>query len=414
MHVDSCDDASHSAFSMHRTSAELILAALAQVSALAASSPWGAYLAFNADVSWRGYATRVDPSTCVPTLPGIEYTHFIAAEDENTKVRTTTSLGDSGPDGKSIESIGFVQGNADIDLDGSYSCEHTNGLGLAALLSGMDDECIVVEHSLATSDDERRRCLLSYEATSGSLKSVLLLVERKGQAADPAPQGTLYSLCGTWRGDACVRSPTKATTSGRTKGFGNTGFGQAKSGGKKPSAESGGGDSLGSCRTAVFKAKLTYAWDGATNVARQLCVTSAFGEGGDLDAIRSTGSLVRAEGDYGEYESVSFVGDATRPTLLFLPSACHVLAPQQLPMDAKSGPFNMEFGAVLEPGESFGWRGYLPSDDKDTESDVDAEGYLPPLDPEGDTTAPRLARISRLYSGVGAFVSGSTSLCTAE
>ena len=30
-----------------------------------------------------------------------------------------------------------------------------------------------------------------------------------------------------------------------------------------------------------------------------------------MDAIRSTGSLIREEGDYGEYESVSFVGDAT-------------------------------------------------------------------------------------------------------
>ena len=399
--------------------------------ALSATTPWKSYLAYNADVGWRGYATLIDPRTAVPTLPGVTYSHFVASDEDEraAAVRTTTSVGAAGPDKKLEETVAYVGGNADIDLDGSYSCEHPDGLALATLLLNSAEESKktpaethrVIEHSLAVSDEERRRCLLSYSTTTGALDSVLLLVEKKGEAADVAAQSTLYSLVGTWRGDACVRSPTAAATSKAPRGFGKDRGGGGGFGGGGKQKDSSAPDSLGAFRTAVFKARLTYAWDGDTSVARQLCVTSSFGGGGDLDAIRSSGTLLREEGDYGEYESVRFVGDATLPTLLLLPAACHLLAPLQLPVASAGGgdlpdgpvPFSTEFGAVLEPGESFGWRGYQPSDDIGVQLE-EGEEELPPLDPEGDASAPRLVRSSRLYSAVGKLVSCTTSFCEAE
>ena len=99
-----------------------------------------------------------------------------------------------------------------------------------------------------------------------------------------------------------------------------------------------------------------------------------------------------------------------------LPAACHVIAPLKLPLADAAAPeasFQIEFGAVLEAGESFGWRGYMPSDDEGVEL-AEGETELPPLDPEGSSDAPRLVRISRLYSRLGQFASGTTSLCEAE
>ena len=40
------------------------------------AAQWKSYLAFNADIGWRGYATVIDPQTAVPNLPGVEYNHF--------------------------------------------------------------------------------------------------------------------------------------------------------------------------------------------------------------------------------------------------------------------------------------------------------------------------------------------------
>jgi hypothetical protein len=45
---------------------------------------------------------------------------------------------------------------------------------------------------------------------------------------------------------------------------------------------------------------------------------------------------------------------------------------------------------------------------------VDEDGMLPPIQPEGDEGAPRLVRVSRLYSALGRLASGTTSLCTLE
>ncbi len=61
-----------------------------------------------------------------------------------------------------------------------------------------------------------------------------------------------------------------------------------------------------------------------------------------------------------DHECVRFAGDAARPTMLMLPQGCYVIAPTLLPAGGaqESFPFSTEFGALLEPGEGFGWQGY--------------------------------------------------------
>ena len=69
--------------------------------------------------------------------------------------------------------------------------------------------------------------------------------------------------------------------------------------------------------------------------------------------------------------------------------------------------FTTEFGAVLAPGESFGWRGFTgAAQGEDDDEQVQQQQ-------EADDDSPRLVRIQRLYSGRSAFVSGTTSLLTA-
>ena len=162
---------------------------------------------------------------------------------------------------------------ADIDLDGSYSTEHADGLGLASLLLERDDEssasCLVVEHSLAVSDEERRRSLLVYG--DGELEAVILLAECKGGAPEPAAHSTLFSLVGAWSGDSCVRSAGAATQAFTQSSGGKNpfGFGGANKGGKE--AKKGASPAiLATRRTNVFKAALTYAWDGAATVHREV------------------------------------------------------------------------------------------------------------------------------------------------
>ena len=147
---------------------------------------------------------------------------------------------------------------------------------------------------------------------------------------------------------------------------------------------------------------------------------TTFGGENDLRPIRSTGKLEQHTGDFGDYERVRFeAGDRLQPTLTLLPAGCHVLAPLQLPVDGSDTgntddqdaqrSYSTEFGAVLEPGESFGWRGLQRSDKDDIDDDE-----LAAQEPDGSDDSPRLVRSARLYAGVGEFVSGSTSLCTAE
>ena len=362
-------------------------------------APWPSFRRFN-EGAWKGYAVIVDPATAVPRLPGIQYEHFVSADDpEKLAMRTyTTRDGDAE---KVTEDFNLDGTGLDIDLDGSYSTEHADGLGLASLLLERDDEssasCLVVEHSLAVSDEERRRSLLVYG--DGELEAVILLAECKGGAPEPAAHSTLFSLVGAWSGDSCVRSAGAATQAFTQSSGGKNpfGFGGANKGGK----EAKGGASpaiLATRRTNVFKAALTYAWDGAATVMRQLQVTSFGNEA--LDAIRTSGTLQTVGGDFGEYESVAFSGDPLEPTLLLLPAGCHLIAPRKLPAASAPTTYSTEFGAMLEAGESFGWRGFTGGE----------EGAA---SQEQDEDSARLVRIQRLYSG-GAFVSGTTSLLTAQ
>ena len=369
--------------------------ASARVHAATDDEHWVAFSKFNAMVAWTGTATVINPLTAEPSQQ-VAYEHFVASVPGAPRIIKTTTTTASGT--RSEETVNLSTSGLDVDLDGSYSAEHPAGLTLATLFGSADsgtDGIHIFEHSLACSDRERRRLLLSYDTKSGALRQVLLLVEGRraaGETALPpcsAPPSTLFSLLGVWAGDACMRSLTRT----------DRGFGLA-----------GGGARLVSdvIRTAVFKARLSYAWDGGTVVARQLEATS-FGEASTAPptaTIRGVGELRTTKGKWSDFESVAFNADASRPVLLLLPSSCHVLAPTRLPARNENAPggegsafaFSTEFGAVLDPGESFGWRGYQEGDEP----------------PEGQADdAMRLVRIQRLYDESGSFVSGTTSLCSA-
>lgn len=138
-------------------------------------------------------------------------------------------------------------------------------------------------------------------------------------------------------------------------------------------------------------------------------------DGATLQAIGSIGELQTTSSEWYDHERVAFPSDASSPLLLFLPASCYLLAPTLLP-PAKSGrgaqgpdapafAFSTEFGALLEPGENFGWQGY-----RATDATVADEG----APAQQDALAARLVRIQRLYGTEGAFASGTTSLCTIE
>ena len=233
------------------------------------SEAWQSYSSFNAGVAWTGLAIEIDPQTAIPG-GSQAYLHYVAEGRgaSPTTVRTTTSLTIE-PTAPHYEEVGFEA--LDVDLDGSYSAQHPDGLALASLLLGNGTEAVadsapplVLEHSLATSDNERRRLLLVYDADSRALHNVLLLVESRRMADEevvpvvPIAAATLFSLLGSWAGDACVRSV--AQSSSKARGFGHR---------ARRSAPAEGG-----VRTAVFKARLSWAWDGHETVARRLEVAS--------------------------------------------------------------------------------------------------------------------------------------------
>ena len=366
----------------------------------AGDAPWPCFCKFNVG-AWRGYAVSIDPKTFVPNLPGVEYDHFVAVDDPDKMALRTTTTTRGGDGEKSVESIVVAGDTLDIDLDGSYSVDHPDGLSLANLLAGRETAaaCTVIEHSLAVSDDERRRAVLTYDSDSGELETLLLLSERRGEMPDAAAHSNLISLVGSWTGDACVRSASAASQAfSRTAGVGFGSGAPAKAPTKRAKKSGASPAILATRRTNVFKAALTYAWDGATTVMRQLQVTSFSNEA--LDAIRTTGRLTTSEGAYGEYESVAFFGDELEPSLILLPAGCHLIAPRRLPTADAKAAFSTEFGALLDAGESFGWRGFTGG-----EEGAPAQ--------EGDAESARLVRIQRLYAG-RSFVSGTTSLLTAE
>lgn len=353
------------------------------VRAVAADEQWKSFKQFNA-VAWTGTATAIDPGTGVPSEP-VAFEHRVTSVAPQT-VRTTTVI-TTEPDVQAEECVRF-SGALDVDLDGSYSAEHRDGLAITALLGSAEPDCIVFEHSLAVSERERRRLLLAYSEESGKLQQVLLLVEGRVGAGEtallppPMSQTNLYALLGKWVGDAAVRSRRPAP--------GPRGFGRRMA------------DVV---RTAVYKARLSYGWDGGTVVVRQLQATG-FGENSSAptSTLRAVGELRRTSGQWADYEVITFPGDASFPVLLLLPAGCHALVPTQLPAAASAHSFSMEFGALVEPGESFGWKSYQPSGEAEVEAGP----------PEEDVNATRLARIQRLYDASGKFVSGTTSLCSAE
>ena len=365
----------------------------------------------------------IDPATAEPSLPGVAYEHYVEAEGEAaTVVRTKTVLRSDESNDPLLESVRFDASTLDVDLDGSYSAEHASGLGLARVLLGEQggEDSIVLEHSLAVSDDERRRSLLVYARDTGDLTSVLMLCERKGGEPEPAAHATMTALLGRWSGDACSRSAAPAAP---PRARGGLGFGLGGKGGGKGGDKGGGEVSVGvgtaelsTRRTNVFKAALTYAWDGGSTLLRQLQVVSFSGE--SLQAIRSSGTVRTTDGPYGEYEIIELAADPHRSVMMLLPAGCHLIAPSRLPRPsegASDSAFATEFGALIAAGESFGWRGFTAGDDAEEEGSEDDEEVVSADGPAGQfQDSPRLVRIQRLYAGRSAFVSGTTSLLTAE
>ena len=85
--------------------------------------------------------------TAAPCGPGVEYTHFVGVDGDRRLVTTTTTAA-----GERREERVELGATLDVDLDGSYSTEHEDGLRLPQLLGAADGDHLVIEHSLATSD----------------------------------------------------------------------------------------------------------------------------------------------------------------------------------------------------------------------------------------------------------------------
>lgn len=395
-------------------------------------TPWTDFASYNLG-RWHGRAVSIDPVTAAPRYPEARFTVSHAQADRPLTYITKATLLEGGA-GCEFETT--LDERADVDLDGTYSNDHA-GCALSAMLGAAAGaaapadpaSAFVVEHSIAADDDERVRLFLTYgapaepagaaAAASGAqaLLSVLLLREvRQAAEAEGAPPRqpeprapcTLYSLLGDWRGDACVRQPAREAPGAPEPA--PRGFGQGAGRGK---ARGGGGSAVGFGQAAlnVYKAAVSYMWDGDALVGRRLGFSSFSGE--ELDAILSTGALQTSEGQFGCHEAVAFArgADPTAPRMLLLPDGCFVLAPSRLAGGAGAS-FATEFGVLLEGGESFGMMGYVDEDEplsaggsEAEEPDFDAAG--------GDPTAPRMVRVLRLYDTDRAFVSGTTSLCSA-
>ena len=439
-------------------------------STLSPDSPYLALANFNVG-TWRGRVQRISPTTAEPLGAEQSYVQVVRAEQRRPEQLVLTSETRLDGEQSSTSDALLTSRSLDVDLDGTFSAEHAR-LEQAALFGvAADGAALVLEHSVAVSDDERRRCLLVYKqcgsegtdddddddesAAEGGLlelEEALLLVEAR-QPADVAADGpwveppgaapgTLLELIGVWTGDASMRSPqkpaavTKKPSMSKRQRSGGGGSRPAASGFGAPAAPvapakkmgkraqlrralfgndgdgEGGDEGPVPVRTNVYKSRLAYAWDGDTMVVRKLGVT-AFG-GDALDSIVSTGRLATTAGAYCDYETVAFdPADPRQPTLLMLPAGCHVLAPLRI---APGGAFSTEFGAVLPAGESFGWKGFVGADgDGDGGELDDAAATAAAQAGQGvsESASSRLVRVQRLYDG-SRFVSGTTSLSSAE
>jgi len=392
-------------------------------------------LSFNV-AGWRGWCIRVDARSSRPIGKKAGYLHSVAHASSVLELTTWLDEQDGGSSNTPVRDVLSLGEETDMDLDGTFSTEYRDGCAMYELLrdacnpvqlaaesdgasANVADDAptaaLVLEHALAVSDTERRRCMLAYDQ-EGALVDVLLMSEARSpdKASVPpseppvasAASGVL-SLLGTWQGDAVVRRPSKSKAS---KGFG-TGLPRGGKGGRSMQKARGGAvaSKLFEKDVTVFKSRVEYNCDGEY-LSRTVGITSFKGD--DLGEISTIGRVVATSGEWSDHEAVVFdrTGDASEPMLLFLPAGCHVLAPRRIaPLysDAPGGQpaqsFSTEFAAILEPGESFGWMGYVPGKDGDvTIGDESAK-----------SESSRLVRVGRLYSSSDTFVSGTTSLCTA-
>eukprot|EP00966_Prymnesium_polylepis_P028993 672303-Prymnesium_polylepis.1 len=210
--------------------------------ASASTSTWAE---FNCG-TWVGYAVSVDPITSEPQ-PAYRSTRVTVTKPVGGTVDITSVVGDGDDQQRCVDAVSLTDVSLDVDLDGApgpfvrslcsrprrparrarpprhtrpprpalgrlvtgtYSAQHDGQLqhvalmGGAALASGR-----VIEHSVAVSDDSRRRCLLAY-SESGLLERVVVVVETKDgrTPSETVAPCTLLALVGEWRGDASVRA----------------------------------------------------------------------------------------------------------------------------------------------------------------------------------------------------------------
>jgi len=392
----------------------------------AAESPWTSYVSFNHG-TWHGRASVIDVSS--QAMLACDYIHEVKTTAKPLEVSTKTACGGA----VALETV-VLDSTTDVDLDGSYSASSSFAgasalaiLAAARAAAGSDTgpstpaERFLVEHSIAVSETERRRCMLLYDGQAGDLEQVIMLFERRSAALPPPPPATLDSLVGTWAGDASIRTPKAAAfpPTGKSRGRparprGGGGFGGGGDGGRGRGGGGGGGGSstklFGMWSTNVFKSELRYAsralWDDNVAVSRRLQVTSFSGD--ELEPIDSTGSF---SADFTAKPAAIRFGGPGAPALWLLPAASHILAPTKISTEMGRFPFSSEFGTMIAPGESFGWMGYRAGDgddEVDSTQVVSFDGQAPT-----DAEASRLARVQRLYDEDRSYVSGTTSLLSA-
>merc|ERR1719389_1546810 len=145
----------------------------------------------------------------------------------------------------------------------------------------------------------------------------------------------------------------------------------------------------------VFKIQLEYDWDTKTNFFSRMMRFTPFGKKEPLDPFRSIGTVLTDDGS--GCVRVRFYKEPTAPVFLLLPNGCYVMAPPRLTPDeyndGTASTYTTEFGAMLEPGDAIGWRGFQKTGDKMASDSAKADGE-------------RLLRSQRLYEG-GQLVSGT-------
>ena len=155
----------------------------------ASDSPFLALGNFNVG-TWRGRCTRVSPTTAEPLSEEVAYVQQVVTEQRNAEqlvLRSITQV--DGADAAATDYL-WPSSTTDIDLDGTYSAEYSSLeqaalFGAAAAAQGQGErEVFVVEHSIASSDEERRRCLLVYRAAAAGEEGEAAGADKDGADAD--------------------------------------------------------------------------------------------------------------------------------------------------------------------------------------------------------------------------------------